>query len=54
MIFKFVKEMPRLEIPIKFGLAFILVAFFFTWVVLQLFLISSLLIIKTNIIPAML
>ncbi|XP_020205731.1 ABC transporter A family member 8 [Cajanus cajan] len=37
MLFEFVKEMPKPETPIKFDLASLLGALFFTWVVLQLF-----------------
>ncbi|CAJ1975258.1 unnamed protein product [Sphenostylis stenocarpa] len=37
MFFEFVKEMPKPSTPIKFDLASLLGALFFTWVILQLF-----------------
>ncbi|PNY06932.1 ABC transporter A family member 7-like protein, partial [Trifolium pratense] len=37
MLFEFVKEMPKPETKIKFDLASLLGALFFTWVILQLF-----------------
>jgi hypothetical protein len=41
MLFEFVKEMPKPETTIKFDLASLLGGLFFTWVILQLFPVST-------------
>lgn len=41
MFFEFVKEMPKPSTPIKFDLASLLGGLFFTWVILQLFPVST-------------
>jgi len=41
MFFEFVKEMPKPSTPINFDLASLLGGLFFTWVILQLFPVST-------------